>query len=84
MRGEEILSGAQRLHEPELLAERMRAVGINPEDMKPYIDAFRLGAPPHAGGGIGAFSVHTILIEILTDSDLFRTRASRHAVLKVG
>lgn len=53
MRGEEILSGAQRLHEPELLAERMRAVGINPEDMKSYIDAFRLGAPPHAGGGIG-------------------------------
>lgn len=53
MRGEEILSGAQRLHDPDQLEARMRAVGINPEDMKSYVDAFRLGAPPHAGGGIG-------------------------------
>lgn len=53
MRGEEILSGAQRVHDPTLLEERMRAVEINPDDMKSYVDAFRLGAPPHAGGGIG-------------------------------
>lgn len=53
MRGEEILSGAQRLHDPDLLEERMRAVNIDPVDMKDYVDAFRLGAPPHAGGGIG-------------------------------
>lgn len=53
MRGEEILSGAQRLHDAPMLEERMRAVGINPDDMKSYVDGFRLGAPPHAGGGIG-------------------------------
>lgn len=53
MRGEEILSGAQRLHDANLLEGRMKEVGINPEDMKAYVDAFRLGAPPHAGGGIG-------------------------------
>lgn len=53
MRGEEILSGAQRLHDAALLEDRMRAVEINPNDMKSYVDAFRLGAPPHAGGGIG-------------------------------
>lgn len=56
MRGEEILSGAQRLHDAPMLEERMRAVGINPDDMKSYVDGFRLGAPPHAGGGIGEFS----------------------------
>lgn len=55
MRGEEILSGAQRLHDPTLLEERMRAAGINPADMTSYVDAFRLGAVPHAGGGIGEF-----------------------------
>lgn len=53
MRGEEILSGAQRIHDPEFLAERMKAAGINPEDMSGYLEAFKLGAPPHGGGGIG-------------------------------
>jgi aspartyl/asparaginyl-tRNA synthetase len=48
MRGEEILSGAQRVHDPELLIERIKEAGINPEEMKHYTDAFRLGCPPHA------------------------------------
>jgi aspartyl-tRNA synthetase len=48
MRGEEILSGAQRVHDAPLLEARMKESGINPEDMKPYVDAFRLGCPPHA------------------------------------
>jgi len=53
MRGEEILSGAQRIHDPEYLTERVKACGVNPEDIKSYIDSFRYGCPPHAGGGIG-------------------------------
>jgi aspartyl/asparaginyl-tRNA synthetase len=53
MRGEEILSGAQRIHDPEFLIKRMKEVGVAPESMQGYIDAFRLGAPPHGGGGIG-------------------------------
>lgn len=56
MRGEEILSGAQRIHDPEFLKERMQAAGINPADMSGYLDAFKLGAPPHGGGGIGQSS----------------------------
>jgi aspartyl-tRNA synthetase len=53
MRGEEILSGAQRIHDPDFLIERMKAHGVAPESMKAYVDTFKLGAPPHAGGGIG-------------------------------
>ncbi|KNC22129.1 hypothetical protein FF38_05083 [Lucilia cuprina] len=55
MRGEEILSGAQRIHDPTFLAERMRAHGVDPNDdgLKDYVDSFKYGAPPHAGGGIG-------------------------------
>jgi aspartyl/asparaginyl-tRNA synthetase len=53
MRGEEILSGAQRIHDPILLAEQMGRKGIEPESMKAYLDAFKLGCPPHGGGGIG-------------------------------
>ncbi|XP_027740101.1 aspartate--tRNA ligase, cytoplasmic isoform X3 [Empidonax traillii] len=53
MRGEEILSGAQRIHDPQLLTERAKHHGIDLEKIKAYIDSFRFGAPPHAGGGIG-------------------------------
>ncbi|KAF9137103.1 aspartate--tRNA ligase dps1 [Linnemannia schmuckeri] len=53
MRGEEILSGAQRIHDAELLIERAKAHEVDPESVKHYVDAFRMGAPPHGGGGIG-------------------------------
>ncbi|MCL4142827.1 UNVERIFIED_CONTAM: hypothetical protein GTU68_013861, partial [Idotea baltica] len=53
MRGEEILSGAQRIHDPELLTKRAEAHGIALDTIQSYIDAFRFGCPPHAGGGIG-------------------------------
>ncbi|KAI9817704.1 MAG: hypothetical protein M1832_004598 [Thelocarpon impressellum] len=55
MRGEEIMSGAQRVHQPALLVDRMKALGVNAEGdgLKDYVDSFRYGTPPHAGGGIG-------------------------------
>ena len=53
MRGEEIMSGAQRVHDPEMLTERAKAHGVDPVTVESYIDSFRFGAPPHAGGGIG-------------------------------
>uniref|UniRef100_A0A8C5AJZ7 Aspartyl-tRNA synthetase n=1 Tax=Gadus morhua TaxID=8049 RepID=A0A8C5AJZ7_GADMO len=53
MRGEEILSGAQRVHDPQLLTERAIHHEIDLEKIKAYIDSFRFGAPPHGGGGIG-------------------------------
>lgn len=53
MRGEEILSGAQRIHSPELLLQRAKDCGIDPKTISSYIDAFKLGVSPHAGCGIG-------------------------------
>ena len=53
MRGEEITSGAQRIHCPTLLAERAKVHGIPVEQIKDYIDAFKYGAPTHAGAGFG-------------------------------
>ncbi|KAK9871593.1 hypothetical protein WA026_012973 [Henosepilachna vigintioctopunctata] len=53
MRGEEILSGAQRIHDPKLLTERANHHGIDIGKIQSYIDAFKYGCPPHAGGGIG-------------------------------
>ncbi|KAI5779105.1 hypothetical protein EDC01DRAFT_621822 [Geopyxis carbonaria] len=55
MRGEEILSGAQRIHDAVFLAQRMREFGVDPKTpgLEDYVQGFESGAPPHAGGGIG-------------------------------
>lgn len=52
-KGLEISSGAQRIHIPELLEKQLRFHDCDPADFKFYIDAFRIGAPPHAGWSIG-------------------------------
>eukprot|EP00817_Percolomonadidae_sp_ATCC50343_P004021 CAMPEP_0117419668 /NCGR_PEP_ID=MMETSP0758-20121206/1179_1 /TAXON_ID=63605 /ORGANISM="Percolomonas cosmopolitus, Strain AE-1 (ATCC 50343)" /LENGTH=425 /DNA_ID=CAMNT_0005200861 /DNA_START=308 /DNA_END=1585 /DNA_ORIENTATION=- len=53
LRGEEITSGAQRCHDPEMLTKRAIEKGLDPKSLKGYIDAFRYGAWPHGGCGIG-------------------------------
>lgn len=56
LRGEEIMSGAQRIHDPALLVERCLNNPHGPvplDSIKDYIDAFKYGAYPHAGGGVG-------------------------------
>jgi nondiscriminating aspartyl-tRNA synthetase len=53
VRGQEIVSGAQRIHEPEMLERRARECGVDPATIKDYIDSFRLGAWPHGGFAIG-------------------------------
>lgn len=53
MRGEEIISGAQRIHDPEILARRATECGIPVETIKDYIDSFKFGAYPHGGCGVG-------------------------------
>lgn len=66
-RGEEIISGAQRIHDPELLAERIQAHGVEISGgLEDYVNAFKYGAMPQyflywlrvtnglsAGGGVG-------------------------------
>eukprot|EP00126_Sphaerothecum_destruens_P009987 Sdes_comp20646_c0_seq2m15892 len=53
IRGEEILSGAQRIHDPELLIEKAKSHDIQLDTIKAYLDSFKFGVSPHAGGGIG-------------------------------
>ncbi len=52
-RGLEILSGAQRIHSADMLIESLQKKGLNPKNFEFYINAFRCGAPPHAGWSIG-------------------------------
>mmetsp|Transcript_11069 Transcript_11069/g.33042 ORF Transcript_11069/g.33042 Transcript_11069/m.33042 type:complete len:590 (-) Transcript_11069:34-1803(-) len=59
MRGQEIVSGAQRVHDPELLRANLERKGLDPDapdlskSLKSYLAAFEHGAPPHAGCGFG-------------------------------
>lgn len=53
IRGEEIISGAQRVHDADYLTKRAIECGIDPATIAAYIDAFSYGAFPHGGCGIG-------------------------------
>ncbi|MGC8669867.1 MAG: amino acid--tRNA ligase-related protein [Candidatus Micrarchaeia archaeon] len=53
VRLKEISSGAQRIHKADMLEEALRKRSLNPENFAFYINAFRLGAPPHASWSIG-------------------------------
>lgn len=50
----ELSSGAQRVHQHDLLVEQIRKKGLNPESFEFYLRPFRFGMPPHAGWGLGA------------------------------
>lgn len=52
-RGLEISSGAKRIHIPTMLEDQLRKRGLEPYNFEFYINAFRMGAPPHAGWSIG-------------------------------
>lgn len=52
-KGVEIASGGQRIHEYELLVERLKYFKLNPENFQFYLNAFRYGMPPHGGFGLG-------------------------------
>ncbi|MFH1095841.1 MAG: aspartate--tRNA(Asn) ligase [Candidatus Micrarchaeota archaeon] len=52
-RGREISSGAQRIHVPAILIDQLKKRGLDPKAFEFYINAFRMGAPPHAGWSIG-------------------------------
>ena len=64
MRGQEILSGAQRIHDSDLLKSRAIEKGINPDSIRDYIDWFKYGSSPHAGGGIGLERVLKLFLGI--------------------
>ena len=73
MRGEEILSGAQRIHDSEFLAERIAHKGVDIAEVQDYVDAFKYGCPPHAGGGIGLERVTMLYLGLgnIRSSSLF-------------
>ena len=53
IRGEEVTSGAQRIHDSEMLLKCAAEKEVDLTPIQGYVDSFKYGAFPHAGGGIG-------------------------------
>jgi len=64
VRGEEITSGAQRIHVPDMLNKNAEAIGVDLSPIQWYVDAFKYGAFPHAGGGIGMERVVMLFLKL--------------------
>ena len=50
----ELSSGAQRIHDYDLLYNQLEAKDLNPDSFEKYLQAFKYGMPPHSGWGMGA------------------------------
>ena len=57
----ELVSGGTRIAEKQLLVERLREKGLNPEAFSCHLQAFDYGMPPHAGWAIGLERLTMIL-----------------------
>lgn len=53
IRGQEVLSGSQRIHENNALVRSIEKCGLNPDSFKWFTDSFQFGAPPRGGFGAG-------------------------------
>jgi len=64
LRGQEILSGGQRIHDAPMLIGKMEALKMDPKTMEEYMSGFEWGAPPHGGGGIGLERILMLLLKL--------------------
>jgi nondiscriminating aspartyl-tRNA synthetase len=65
-RGQEMVTGGQRVHDYELLKKKIAAKGLNPDDFEFYLAAFKYGMPPHGGIGLGLERVTMSLLGLET------------------
>ncbi len=63
-RGLEINSGAQRIHDYDMLVEKMKDRGLDPEKFSYYLQAFKYGIPPHGGCSTGLERFTARMLEI--------------------
>lgn len=72
LNGYELLSGSVRIHEADVQAKVFEAIGLTPEEAEQkfgfFLEAFKYGAPPHLGVGIGLER----LVMILANTDNIR------------
>ncbi|POS86849.1 hypothetical protein EPUL_001766 [Erysiphe pulchra] len=64
LRGQEIISGGQRIHDAKFLEKQMKKKGVRPDSMPDYMEGFRWGVPPHAGCGIGLERLTSLFLNL--------------------
>lgn len=52
-KGLEVTTGGQRIHDYQMILDKIEARGMTTEGMEQYLDIFKHGMPPHGGLGIG-------------------------------
>ncbi len=52
-RGLEVTTGGQRIHDYQMIVDKMEKRGMDPADIESYLMIFKYGMPPHGGLGIG-------------------------------
>ncbi len=75
----ELTSGAQRVHNPDELKNRIEEKGLNSQNFEFYLKTFRYGMPPHAGWGLGLERLTQVILGLnnIREASLFprdRTR----------
>lgn len=60
----ELSSGGTRLHNPDMLKERLKEQDLDPEQFTDHLKVFDWGMPPHSGWGMGLDRLMTTLIGI--------------------
>lgn len=77
--GMEITTGGQRIHDYQMLEQKLAKRGMTDEGMESYMLAFKHGMPPHGGLGIGLERLTMQLIgeENVRETTLFPRDLSR-------
>ena len=60
----ELSSGGTRLHNPDMLKERLKEQNLDPAQFTDHLKVFDWGMPPHSGWGMGLDRLMTTLIGI--------------------
>lgn len=53
IKGLRLRPGGQRIHDYQMLLDKLAARGMEEEGLTHYLDTFKHGMPPHGGLGIG-------------------------------
>ena len=77
----ELSSGAERVHNYDLLRQQISAKGLNPDNFEFYLKPFKYGMPPHAGWGAGAERLVTTMLELPNVREAVLFPRDRHRVV---
>ncbi len=69
----ELTSGAQRVHNPKELKDKIEQKGLNSENFEFYLKTFKYGMPPHGGWGLGLERLTQVILGLpnIREASLF-------------